>query len=155
MKIEIICIGKNKDRYIDEAVSDFLVKLKKHAEVELIYLKESPATHGDIEKIKKEEGERIVEKLKPGYQKIALDVLGKQVDSIEFARLMERNRDNFGAKIQFIIGGPHGLSGQVLMECEAKISFSKMTFTHQLIRLLLLEQIYRGFEIIRGSEYHK
>lgn len=155
MKIEIICISKNKDRYIDDAMADMIKKTQIYTDLNILYLKESPATHEDLAKIKREEGERIIEKLKPGYQKIALDVLGKEYSSEQFAKVIEKNRDELGGKIQFIIGGPYGLSDEVLKACDQKISFSKMTFTHQLIRVLLLEQIYRGFEIIRGSGYHK
>jgi len=155
MKIEVIVISKNKDRYIDEGVSDLLKKIKNHAEVQVLYLKETPIAHGDMQKILNEEGERILKLLKDGYFKVALDVVGKELSSEQFAKLIEKNRDERGGKIQFIIGGPLGLSASVLKICDISVSFSKMTFTHQIIRIMLLEQIYRGFEIIRGSEYHK
>lgn len=155
MKIEVIVISKNKDRYIDEGVIDLLNKIKNHAEVNFLYLKESPISHGDKNKILKEEGDKILKSLKDGYFKVGLDVLGKELSSEQFAKLIENTRDERGGKIQFIIGGPLGLSAEVLKICDISVSFSKMTFTHQIIRLLLLEQIYRGFEIIKGSGYHK
>lgn len=155
MKIEILCIAKNKDRYIDEGVAELIKKTQIHTDLNIVYLKESPITHQDTEKIKTEEGQRIIEKFKPGYQKIALDVLGRELNSQQFAKLIEKNRDEQGSRIQFIIGGPLGLSAEVVKACDLSVSFSKMTFTHQMIRLLLLEQIYRAFEIIKGSGYHK
>ena len=101
------------------------------------------------------EGDKILKQLKDEYYTIALHVMGEEMSSYHFAKLIEEIRDFKGGKVQFVIGGPLGVSQKVLERADKAISFSKMTFTHQLIRLLLLEQVYRGFEILKGTEYHK
>ena len=153
MKIEIITISKNKSSYIDEAEAEYLKRLSAYATIDIIVIKEVPVK-GDDEKVKKEEGDKIISKLKEDYLSIALDVTGQQYSSEEFSNMIESQKD-YGGNIQFIIGGPLGLSGEVLAHCNRIVSLSKMTFTHQMIRVLLLEQIYRGFEILKGSGYHK
>lgn len=156
MKIKILTISKNKFAYISEGEDDYLKRLKKYAVVEVVNLKEEPITKNrDSDEIMEIEGERILQKLEKDYYTIALHSLGKQMTSDELSNLLLESRDFKGAKICFIIGGPLGLSQKVLSSVDLVLSFSRFTFTHQLIRLLLLEQIYRGFEIISGSEYHK
>jgi len=156
MKIKIISISKNKFDYISSGEQDYLGRLKKYTELEILNLKEEPITKNrSTDDIIGREGERILEKLDKDYFNIALHVMGKQMSSEELADLIEEIRDFKDAKICFIIGGPLGLSQKVLDKANLVLSFSKMTFTHQLIRLLLLEQIYRGFEILKGTEYHK
>ncbi len=156
MKIRIILISKNKFDYITAGEQDYLGRLQRYAEVEVLNLKEEPITKNrSVDEIMEIEGERILAKLDKDYFIVALHVMGKETTSEEFADFLEENRDFKGAKICFIIGGPLGLSQKVLDEANLVLSFSKMTFTHQLIRLLLLEQIYRAFEILKGSEYHK
>lgn len=156
MKIKIISISKNKFAYISSGEQDYLGRLKRYTEIEILNLKEEPITKNrSSDEIMGIEGERILTKLDKDYFTIALHVMGKQKSSEEFADLIEEIRDFKGAKICFIIGGPLGLSQKVLAEANLVLSFSKMTFTHQLIRLLLLEQIYRGFEILAKTQYHK
>jgi len=156
MKIKIISISKNKFDYISAGEQDYLSRLQRYADLEILNLKEEPMTKNRPEdEIMEIEGKRILAKLDKDYFTIALHVMGKQMVSEEFADLIEEIRDFKGAKICFVIGGPLGLSQRVLDEADFVLSFSKMTFTHQLIRLLLLEQIYRAFEILKGTEYHK
>jgi 23S rRNA (pseudouridine1915-N3)-methyltransferase len=156
MKIKIISISKNKFDYISAGEQDYLGRLKKYTEVEILNLKEEPITKNrSADEIMEREGERILAKLDKDYFNIALHVMGKQKPSEEFADLIEEIRDFKGAKICFIIGGPLGLSQKVLAQANLVLSFSKMTFTHQLIRLLLLEQVYRAFEILAKTQYHK
>lgn len=155
MKIEIITISKSKFSYIDEAQKDYLKRLKAYATVDIIVIKETPIKKGGEELIKDQEGKKMIEKLKEGYTKIALDSTGQQYTSIEFSKWIEKLKDFDGGKIQFIIGGPLGLSGEVFAHVDSTISFSKMTMTHQLIKVILLEQVYRAFEILKGSGYHK
>jgi len=154
MKIEIILVSKDKTSWVKEGCAQYFKRLTSISDVSFIFIKESYVME-DEEKTKKIEGERIIEKLKSGYIKIALDVKGVQYSSEDFAKRIEKLKDFEGGKVQFIIGGPLGLSGEVLAQVDESISFSSMTFTHQLIRVMLLEQIYRAFEILKGSGYHK
>lgn len=155
MKIKIFTISKTKSAYSD-VEAEFLKRLKKYADLEILNLKEEPITKNrNYDEIMEMEGDRILEKLDTDYYNIALHVMGQPMSSEELADLIEEVRDFKSGKICFIIGGPLGLSQKVLSKVDLALSFSKMTFTHQMIRLLLLEQIYRGFEIIKGSGYHK
>lgn len=155
MKIKIITISKTKSEY-SEAEAEFLKRLTKYAQVEIVNLKEEPITKNrDYDEIIELEGDKIMQKVDKDYYNIALHVMGKEITSVELSNLIKEIRDFKGGKISFIIGGPLGLSQQVLTKTDLTLSFSRMTFTHQLIRLLLLEQVYRGFEIIKGSDYHK
>lgn len=155
MKIKIITISKTKSEY-SEAEAEFLKRLTKYAQVEILNLKEEPITKNrSIDDIMSKEGERIIKSLDKDYYNIALHVMGKEVTSVELSNLIKEIKDFKGGKLCFIIGGPLGLAQEVLAKVDLALSFSRMTFTHQLIRLILLEQIYRSFEIIKGSEYHK
>jgi len=156
MKIKIIAISKNKFDYINQGELDYLQRLKKYAQIEILNLKEEPITKNrPSEEIMAKEGEGMLVKINKDYYNIALHVMGKQMASEEFADLLKEIRDFKNNKVCFFIGGPLGLDQKVLAKVDLALSFSKMTFTHQLIRLLLLEQIYRGFEILAGSAYHK
>lgn len=156
MKIKIITISKSKFSYISQGEYDYTDRLKQYAFVEILNLKEIPITKNrNPDEIIELEGDKIIEKLDKDYQNIALHIMGEQKTSEQFSNLLKQIRDFEGAKICFIIGGPFGLSQKVLAKADLVLSFSKLTFTHQLIRLLLLEQIYRGFEIIKGTDYHK
>jgi 23S rRNA (pseudouridine1915-N3)-methyltransferase len=155
MKIKIVTISKTKSEY-SEAEDEFLKRLTRYAQIEIVNLKEEPITKSrDIDEIMAKEGERIIKSIDKDYYNIALHVMGKEISSEELSNLIKEIKDFKGGKICFIIGGPLGLSQQVLSKVDLALSFSRMTFTHQLIRLILLEQIYRSFEIIKGSEYHK
>ncbi|MCX6740140.1 MAG: 23S rRNA (pseudouridine(1915)-N(3))-methyltransferase RlmH [Candidatus Parcubacteria bacterium] len=155
MKIKIITISKTKSEY-SEAEAEFLKRLTKYAQVEILNLKEEPITKNrDIDEIMAKEGDRILKSLDKDYYNIALHVMGKEVTSVELSNLIKEIKDFKGGKLCFVIGGPLGLAQEVLAKVDLALSFSRMTFTHQLIRLILLEQIYRSFEIIKGSGYHK
>lgn len=154
MKVRIITISKTKSEYA-EAEAEFLKRLSRYAQIEIVNLKEEPIKSQPIDDIMSREGERIIKSLDKDYYNIALHVMGKEISSEELSNLIKEIKDFKGAKICFIIGGPLGLSQEVLSKVDLALSFSRMTFTHQLIRLLLLEQIYRSFEIIKGSDYHK
>jgi 23S rRNA (pseudouridine1915-N3)-methyltransferase len=155
MKIKIIAISKDKFDYITSGVIDFVARLKRYADVDILNLKEEPIKSQPIDDILDKEGEKILAKLDKEYFNIALHRMGKEMTSFEFAKLIEDVRDFKGGKICFIIGGPLGLSQKVLGNVNLSLSLSRMTFTHQMTRLLLLEQIYRGFEILAGTEYNK
>ncbi len=156
MKIRIIAVSKTKDDYIAVGECEYQKRLQQSCDIEWVYVKEEPITkssHSDT--VLEREGERILKQIPEDYYTIALHVMGKELTSFEFAKLLEKNRDFEGGKICLVIGGPLGLSQRVLAKAHFALSFSRMTFTHQMVRLLLLEQLYRGFEILRGSEYHK
>ncbi|MBU1151293.1 23S rRNA (pseudouridine(1915)-N(3))-methyltransferase RlmH [Patescibacteria group bacterium] len=145
MRIRIIEIGKNKDRYIEEAVEEYLKRLSPYAKVEVLDLKQ--------EKSVELEGERILKQLSSEEFVVVLDEHGKQLNSLEFAKEIGRLKD-LGQTLIFVIGGAFGLSDAVRARADLILSFSKMTFTHQMIRPILLEQVYRGICIISGKEYH-
>ncbi len=156
MKIKIIVVGKTEIVYLKDGENDYLNRLKRDCQIEFIEVKEEAIVKGsDEKKIKELEGKKILAKLDRDYFNVILDKSGKMFTSEEFARLIEEKKLYWGAKICFVIGGPLGLSSEVMAKANLVLSFSRMTFTHELIRLLLLEQIYRAFEISRGSKYHK
>lgn len=154
IKVRILQTGKNKDRYIDEAVAEFSKRLGPYCELEIVSLKEvKPSKTFPREKCVEEEGWEIIKNLREDEYVIALDEKGKEMTSTEFAELL-RSQEEMGISVCFVIGGAFGLSDSVKSRANIKLSFSKMTFTHQMIRLFLLEQIWRGICIIQGKEYH-
>ncbi len=155
MKIQLILVGKNKDKWIDESIRDFLRKLRGFADLSIEILKDEKISKGQaVSKIKELEGERILEKVISGNFLIVLDQTGKLLSSEELAEQIQRKIDN-GQNLTFVIGGALGLSSKVKDKSDLLLSFSKMTLTHQMIRPFLLEQIYRAFNIIKGTGYHK
>jgi 23S rRNA (pseudouridine1915-N3)-methyltransferase len=156
MKIKIIQIGKNKDKYLDEGVNEFLKRLKSFCKIEIQTLKEiAPSKTFTKEKCVELEGKEILANLENSDEDfiVALDERGREFTSIEFAKFLQQ-RNSLGISLCFIIGGAFGLSSEVKKRSNLMISFSKMTFTHQMIRMFLLEQIYRGFCISTGKVYH-
>lgn len=154
MRIQIIQVGKNKDSWIESAVGDLLKRCKPFADVEFVTVKDSVVTKTFTkEMVMKEESEAILKALKDGFKIVVLDEKGKQLSSREFAEFLGERKDG-GESVCFVIGGAFGLSEEVRKRAHLLVSFSKMTFTHQMIRVFLLEQIYRGFSIINGKEYH-
>lgn len=142
MKIKIIYIGKNKHDYIDQAEKEYLKMLNKYCDLEIVVLKDEKSLEKNIEKLSKTQEAVVV-----------LDEKGLEMSSIEFSRFISTQK--IVGKLTFIIGGPDGLSQSVKNKANNLISVSRMTFTHQFVRLILLEQIYRAFEIEKGSQYHK
>jgi 23S rRNA (pseudouridine1915-N3)-methyltransferase len=154
LKIKIICLGKLKESYWREAEEEYLKRLHPFAKIEIIEIPEvSFRPNDDPEMIKKQEGESILKHIKDGELVIALDERGEQKGSEELAHYLE-DQTQQGQNISFIIGGPLGLSGKVLARANLKLSLSKLTFTHQMVRIILLEQIYRAGNILMGKVYH-
>lgn len=156
MKITIIQVGKTKTGFLHEAEAEYLKRLRPYAEVEVITVKD----WGGLERgaaIKKE-GEEILEVLaRPqmrDFYPICLDERGKQLDSRDFAGFIRDLRDFKGGKVCFLVGGSYGLSENVQAKAGLRLAFGKFTFTHEMIRTMLLEQVYRAFTIIGGKEYH-
>lgn len=161
MKVTILCVGKIKEKYLKQAIEEYSKRLTRYVKLQIIEVidekvkdKMNPLQE---EKIKLKEGERILSKLhfNKGDCIIALDLDGKQFTSQEFSCFIQNNMTMGIAHIYFIIGGSLGICKNVLKKCNAKVCFSKMTFPHQLIRVILLEQVYRGFKIINNEPYHK
>lgn len=154
MKIRIIQIGKTKNDYVLEGMEEFLKRLKPFAKIGFLTLKEIiPGKTFPKEKSINEEGAEIMKTLKNEEVVVALDEKGKEMTSVEFAEFLGKYA-NRGQRINFVIGGPYGLSSEVKKRASVFLAMSKMTFTHQMIRLFLLEQIYRGVSILKGKEYH-
>lgn len=154
-KISIICVGSLKEKYLKDAESEYLKRLKRYYDVEIICLQEAiedNVSQALIEQKKNKEGLEILKKVK-GYT-IALCIDAKMYDSVALAKKIDATLDEF-SQITFIIGGSNGLSDEVQKCANEKISFSPLTFPHQLMRIILLEQIYRAGTIIEGKTYHK
>lgn len=158
MQINIIYVGNIKDSYLAEAVSEYEKRLGAFCKVSATELKEEKVKDGasmaEINEAIRREGERILAALPQKSFKIAMCIEGKQLSSEEFAATIEKTK-NVHSQITFIIGGAFGLSENVKSICDMRMSMSKMTFTHRMARVLLMEQIYRAFSIISGGKYHK
>jgi 23S rRNA (pseudouridine1915-N3)-methyltransferase len=157
--IDILCVGKLKEIYLKDASDEYSKRLSKYCQLNIIELQEEKIPNNpsekDIENVIIKEGNNIISQLKKDSYKICLDLKGKQFTSEEFSKKIENISTNYNSSITFIIGGSHGLSDDVLSNSNELISFSKMTFPHQLFRIFLLEQIYRAFKIINNENYHK
>ncbi len=156
MNIKIIALGKLKEKFLKDGIDEFLKRLTPYANTEIIEL--SPVEIKDenlIERALDEEGEKILSYIKPQSYVITLEIEGKQLSSPDFAKKINDLTNDGVSEIIFIIGSSHGLSKNVSNRANFKLSFSKMTFLHQFARLILVEQIYRAFKIIRNESYHK
>ena len=158
MTVTIITVGSLKESYLKEAISEYKKRLSQYARVEDIELKEERITNEDdrasIQRALDAEAGKILSAIPEGAYKIALCVEGKQYSSEELAAIVGRANDGSG-KLALIIGSSHGLSDRVKSAADLKLSFSKLTFPHQLIRVNLYEAIYRSFTILAGKRYHK
>ncbi len=158
MKITIIAVGKIKEKYLTMGIAEFIKRLTPYCRLVIIEVDEErmPEHPSDAEKAKVllKEGKRMLRYVKESSHLIILDVIGKQASSEELAEKISDMGISGKSDITFIIGGAFGLSPELLKIAKERLSFSKMTFTHQMIRLLLVEQIYRAFKINRGEPYH-
>lgn len=159
MTIEIITVGKLKEKYLKLGIEEYTKRLRPYARVRIIEVQDEPtpdhASDGDEEKIKELEGERILKRMKKETVLIALDREGKQQSSEELSSTLQRCALQGKSHITFVIGGSLGLAPSILQRAALLLSFSKFTFPHQLMRLILMEQIYRSFKIWKGEPYHK
>ena len=149
--ITIITVGKIKEKYIREGIDDYLKRLSKFTKIELIELEDESF---DKAKTLKKEADKILKKINPKSFIVTLEIDGKELSSIEISELIEKTTITH-SNITFIIGGSYGLDDEIKKLSNYKLSFSKMTFPHQLFRLLFLEQLYRSYKIINNEEYHK
>ena len=159
MNIKIIGVGKLKEKYLVQAMQEYLKRLQAYAKVEVIELADEKAPENLSEtqmmQNKDKEGERILAKIKDQEYVIALAIEGKNPSSEAFAQKIENLGIQGKSQLVFVIGGSLGLSPSVMQRSNAQISFGKMTFPHQLMRVMLTEQIYRAFRIIHNQPYHK
>ena len=159
MNIQIICIGKLKEKYWTDAVAEYMKRLSGYATVKIVELKEArlpdKAGPAEEEKVKAEEGREILKSIKDGTYVVTLEIHGKQLSSDELASKIEGLGIEGKSDVAFVIGGSLGLSEEVSKRADFKLSFSKMTFPHQMMRVVLLEQVYRSFKIMRHEAYHK
>jgi len=159
MKITLITVGKIKENYFEDAVKEYKKRLSKYCQLIILEVADEKAPESLSEKemarVKDKEGERILSKIKEGQYVFTLEIKGEQWTSESFSKKIENLGIGGKSDVVFVIGGSLGLSESVMMRSNEAISFSKMTFPHQLMRIVLLEQIYRGFRIMKGEPYHK
>ncbi len=159
MKVTILCVGKIKEKFYRDAIAEYEKRLSRYCKLEIIEVADEKTPDNASEtverQIKEKEAERIEKHLKEGAFVFALAIDGKQFDSVEFSEEIERLGTGGISHIVFLIGGSLGMSDTLLKRADRKLSFSKMTFPHQLMRVVLLEQIYRAYRIINHEPYHK
>ncbi|MBO5484117.1 MAG: 23S rRNA (pseudouridine(1915)-N(3))-methyltransferase RlmH [Lachnospiraceae bacterium] len=159
MKITILAVGKVKEKYFTGAIQEYSKRLSRYCKLELIEVADEKtpdkASQREEELIRQKEGERLKKYLREDAYVITLAIEGKQTTSEGFAEKIHTLGVQGKSHIIFVIGGSIGLAPEILNQADEKLSFSKMTFPHQLMRVVLLEQIYRGYRIINGEPYHK
>lgn len=159
MKITILAVGKIKEKYFTAAIQEYAKRLSRYCKLEIVEVADEKtpdqASEHEEDLIRAKEGERLRRYIKDGGYVIALAIDGRQTTSEGFADKLQKLWVSGKSHIIFVIGGSIGLDQKLLQEAEERLSFSRMTFPHQLMRVVLLEQIYRGFRIINGEPYHK
>ena len=159
MNITIICVGKIKEKYLKSAIDEYTKRLSRYCKLSIVELSDEKTPDNASEKeeilIKEKEGEAILKSIKNSMFAIALELKGNMLSSLELSDYIRDLGIKGESNMAFIIGGSLGLSKNVLDRANYKLCFSKMTFPHQLFRVMLLEQVYRGFRIISGEPYHK
>lgn len=159
MKITLITVGKIKEKYLKDAIAEYSKRLSKYCKLEIVEVADEKtpdqASENVERQIRQKEGERILRYVKDDAYVFTLEIGGTMLDSVAFAKKMETLGIQGKSHLVFIIGGSIGLGEEVLRRSDYALSFSKMTFPHQLMRVILLEQVYRGYRIIEGAPYHK
>lgn len=159
MKITILCVGKVKEKFYRDAIAEYKKRLSRYCKLEIVEVADEKtaeqASDREISIVKDREGERLLKSISEEQYVIALAIDGKQPDSVQLSEQIERLGITGRSSLVFVIGGSLGLSDAVLKRADYKLSFSNMTFPHQLMRVILLEQIYRCYRIINGEPYHK
>ncbi len=159
MRITIVCVGKVKEKYFTGAIEEYSKRLSRYCKLEIIEVPDEKTPDGASEalneQIKEKEGRRILDKIPEDAYVMVLAIEGKQPDSVELSEKMEKLGVRGESHIVFVIGGSLGLAPQVMKRANEAISFSRMTFPYQLMRVILLEQIYRAYRIMNHEPYHK
>lgn len=159
MKITILCVGKIKEKFYRDALDEYIKRMSRYAKVEIVEVQDEKTPDGASEvveaAIKDKEGERILAKWDESSYTFVLAINGKQFSSEEFADRLDKLGTYGTSHVQFVIGGSLGLSEKVIKKADGLLSFSKMTFPHQLMRVVLMEQVYRAYRIMKNEPYHK
>lgn len=159
IKVNIIAVGKLKEKYLKDACGEYTKRLGAYSKVNIIEINEERCgdnpSNSEIEQVKLKEGERIIAKIPKGSYIIPMCIEGQQMSSEDFSKKLENVSVNGFGEVTFIIGGSFGLSDEVKSLGKLKLSFGKLTLPHQLMRVILLEQIYRAFSISNNTKYHK
>lgn len=157
--IRVILVGKVREAYLRQGIAEYLKRIRPYARVEFVEIKDEPvrdaASPKDIESATEVEGHRLLSALREGEHLIALDSRGKMFSSAEFARWLQERGVRGESRLVFAVGGPNGLSPMIIDRADLVLSLGPMTFLHQFVPLLLLEQTYRAFKIISGEPYHR
>lgn len=155
MKIKFICIGKTGKPFLEEGEKEYLNRLKHYVTVERIEIPDlKNAKKLSFDQIKEQEGKEILSKIQPGDQLILLDEKGKMFTSLEFSNFIQQKFNSGGKAIAFVVGGAYGFSPEIYAAAVGKISLSTMTFSHQMVRMIFFEQLYRAMTILKGEPYH-
>lgn len=155
MKITLLLVGKTTENYLNEAVSEYLKRLKRYITFELVVIPEVKNTKNiSCEQQKEKEGLAILSAIETSDEVILLDERGLEYSSVEFASFIEKKGLNSVKRLIFVVGGPYGFSREVYARANGQVSLSQMTFSHQMIRLFFVEQIYRAMTILKGEPYH-
>ena len=159
MNVNIISVGKIKEKYLESAIKEYAKRISKFSKINFIELKDEPLNYKDSSaldlKVKQTEGKRIISSIPKGSFVIVLDLKGEEITSPQLAQKFTYINNYHSSSITFIIGGSLGLSDEVVKFSDYNLCFSKMTFPHQLMKVILLEQIYRAFKINNNETYHK
>lgn len=159
MKIRLLVVGHLKETYWKEAQNEYLKRLTPYAKVDIEEVDDLPSSKDDspaeMEEVKNKENAKLLSKIKPNDYVVLLDLGKEQPDSVELSSRLEKWMRDGGSSIAFVIGGSLGLSAEMRKRGNATLTLSKLTFTHQMTRVILLEQIYRSFKILRNEPYHK
>lgn len=159
MKVTIIAVGKLKEKYLKDACNEYLKRLSAYSKVNIVEIQEERCSdnpsQNEIEIVKQKEGERIISKISKGSFIVPMCIEGTEMSSVEFSKRIEKAMLSGFGELTFIIGGSFGLSDDVKSLGNLKLSFGKITLPHQLMRVILLEQVYRAFSISNNSKYHK
>ncbi|MDE6722565.1 MAG: 23S rRNA (pseudouridine(1915)-N(3))-methyltransferase RlmH [Bacteroidaceae bacterium] len=155
MRVTLLLVGKTVNKHFVELIDDYASRVKHYISFDIITIPELKNTKNlSAEQQKQQEGELILKQLQAGDYTVLLDEHGKELRSIEFSKYMEQKMQTVSRRLVFIIGGPYGFSPDVYAKANEKLSLSKMTFSHQMIRLIFVEQFYRAMTIMRGEPYH-
>ena len=155
MRITLLLVGKTVNKHFVELIDDYAARVKHYVGFDIVTIPELKNTKNlSAEQQKQQEGELIQKQLQAGDHVVLLDEHGKELRSVEFSRWMEQKMQTVGKRLVFIIGGPYGFSPEVYARASEKLSLSPMTFSHQMVRLIFVEQLYRAMTIMRGEPYH-
>lgn len=155
MKVKLICIGKTGKKFLEDGENEYMQRVKYYVQIERVEIPDlKNARKLTFEQIKQMEGKEILSKIGSGEQLILLDERGSLLSSVEFSNFVQQRFNAGGKALVFVIGGAYGFSPEVYEAAHGKISLSKMTFSHQMIRMIFFEQLYRAMTILKGEPYH-